>query len=112
MRWRKRILLAAIRLKDNAFEQIVAPPAAAAQPGASSAPLAVMNLLPIQNDLLEHESQLIALWAKFHTERLALAHDRGMLPATDWKSFYDQIDGQPATKPVATPPPVSKSAPR
>jgi hypothetical protein len=109
----KRSLMLAIRVEDQVFERMIAPPALNDRPP-SRASLQTLDWLPKQAQVIESENQLVTHWITFHAEQLALARDLRMLPARDWKSFYDQIDGQTTAKPgpSATPPPVRKAPPR
>ena len=84
-----RQLLLAIRTKDQVFEQIMAPP----PPGVI---VKVPDLIALDAQVLESENQLVALWASFHAGRLGLARDLRLLPGHDWKSFRDQIQGEPS----------------
>ena len=89
-------MLLAIQRKDEAFELMMAP--------VSRGDVAkIPDLIALHSQLLQSEDKLVALWASFHAERVALERNLRILPANDWRTFYDQIDGQPATKPGAAP---------
>jgi hypothetical protein len=103
----KRAYLLALRMKDAAFESLIAPPTTA---NPRSAFEQTRDLLNLDAEVVAHKDGLATVWASFHAERLALARDLGTLPASDWKSFYSQIDSQLATRP--TPSPTSKGTPR
>jgi hypothetical protein len=82
----------AIRLRDQTFERLLAPPPAVA---ASRSGL-VVGLLEQLIQVRETQDRLIELWTSFRAERLVLYHDMGVLPYTDWKTFYADL----ATGPV------------
>jgi hypothetical protein len=110
----------AIRLKDQAFERLVAPPAGVV----SSRSLLVEGLIEHVTQVLKAEDRLVALWTSFRTERLALDRDLGELPYNDWHSFYadlsagtDAAEAVPAVPPKpragnAPPPPTPPAPPR
>jgi hypothetical protein len=82
--WRR-----ALEAKDQAFEQLLAPP----RPGAV---VQVPDLIGLHAGILQSEARLVALWASYHAERLALARDLRVMPARDWPSFLAQVAGSPA----------------
>jgi len=103
----KRRYELAIRLRDQAFERMQAPPAGAST---SRSPL-LQALLEQDVQLLEAEDRLIALWTSFRTERLALYRDLGALPCNDWNAFYADLSAAPAApKPVPAAPPKPAAA--
>ena len=53
-------------------------------------------MIELHGQLLESENQLVALWASYRTERLALGRDLHIVPGHDWNSFLAQIQGEPA----------------
>jgi Outer membrane efflux protein len=89
----KKNLILQIRLKDQAFEQILAPPqaGAGAQGLAQSANAATQtsNLIGFQNGLIQSEIQLINNWASFELNRLTLYRDIGTLPYDEWEAFSE-----------------------
>jgi hypothetical protein len=89
----KRNLILQIRLKDQAFEQIVAPPQAGAgtQGLAQSANAATQttNLIGFQNGLIGGEITLINTWAAYELARLVLYRDIGTLPYDEWEAFSE-----------------------
>jgi hypothetical protein len=82
----KRNFILSIRQKDQAFEQIVAPPAGV---GTSQAPLQTTNLINFQNGLVGNENGLVTNWYQFQSARLALYRDLGTLPFDEWEAFYE-----------------------
>lgn len=89
----KRNLVLQIRLKDQAFEQIVAPPqaGAGAQGLAQTANAATQtnNLIGFQNGLIGGESTLLNQWAAYELARLTLYRDIGTLPYDEWEAFSE-----------------------
>lgn len=88
----------ALRQKDQAQEQLVAPPPSG-KPGPATD--LVLNLVGYQRQLRETEDRLVSLWARYQSERLALYRDLGALPYTDWPSFLASLSARPA--PAAPP---------
>jgi len=90
---RKNFTLA-VRLKDQAFEQIIAPPQGAAGGGGGTAQTAqaatqTNNLISFQQRLLNLENTLIANWLAYETARLALYRDLGTLPFDEWEAYRE-----------------------
>jgi hypothetical protein len=100
----------AVRLRDQAFERLVAPPS----PAVTSRSSLVQGVIEHQKLIVEAQDRLIDLWTSFRAERLALYHDLGMLPHQDWKSFYADLSAVAATAPPADravrPQPTSRGA--
>ena len=115
-------LILNIRLKDQAFEQIVAPPqaGAGAQSLAQSANAAAQttNLIQFQNGLVNSEIQLIQNWAQFQIARLTLYRDIGTLPYDEWEAFSELFPaeyhgpslgpGTGHTRPAPAAPPIEE----
>ncbi len=113
----KRNLILAIRLKDQAFEQIIAPPTA--QAGNQAAALQTTNLINFQQTVVTAENTLISTWYQYQTQRLQVYRDLGILPFDEWEAF-DEIfppdrsggsftaavdrDGRPAVARAVKPP--------
>ena len=75
-----------IRVRDQAFEQIVAPPA----PGAAAqGAVQTNNLLGAQNGLLGSKNNLVTTWYNYQVARLSLYRDLGTLPFDEWEAFYE-----------------------
>jgi hypothetical protein len=83
----KKNFILAIRQKDQAFEQIIAPPAAAA--GTNQAPLQTTNLIQFQGTLVNNENGLVTFWYNYQSQRLQLYRDLGTLPFDEWEAFYE-----------------------
>jgi hypothetical protein len=91
----KRNLVLTIRQKDQAFEQIVAPPAGAAVAGTSQAPLQTTNLINFQQQLIQLENQLVTFWYNYQQARLIIFRDIGTLPIDEWEAFRELFSDQP-----------------
>jgi len=94
-----------VRQKDQALEQILAPPAAAG--GGSQAPLQVTNLVGFQNSLVQSENALVTSWYQYQLFRLQVYRDLGTLPIDEWEAFDELFpelrnaggDGASASRP-------------
>jgi hypothetical protein len=120
----KRCYELAIRLKDQAFERLVAP--APPSPVVTSRSSLVSAVIEQETRIVQAQDRLIWLWTSFRAERLALYHDLGVLPYQDWKSFYADLSAAPVVAlpgvPVVAPrqaaavndpqPPVPPAPPR
>src|SRR5262249_22703766 len=80
-----------VRLKDQAFEQIVAPPGGGSQALAQSANAAAQttNLLNFQRAAFGSQSGLIAAYQQYQTNRLIFYRDIGTLPYDEWEAFSE-----------------------
>jgi hypothetical protein len=110
-----------VRLKDQAFEQIVAPPAGGTQNLAQSANAATQttNLLTFQGQLIGAMLALTNGWQFYQTQRLIVYRDIGILPYDEWEAFSELYPAQyhgpiighaPASGPGFTPPPEARTA--
>ena len=94
----KRNLILNIRLKDQAFEQIVAPPQAGAgtQSLAQSANAATQttNLIGFQSTLIHSEITLTTLYQQYQLARLTVYRDIGTLPYDEWEAFSELFPTQ------------------
>ena len=88
----KRRYRLAIRVKDEAFERLTAPPA----PPSRSRSSLLEAVIDDQSEVSAAQARLIALWTSFRAVRLALYHDLGVLPYNDWKSFLADLRAVPA----------------
>jgi hypothetical protein len=86
----KRSYELAVRLKDQSFERMISP-----------SPTAVSGRSPKLDGLLESvaqirriEDRLVTLWTSFRAERLTLYRELGVLPYTDWASFYKDLSAE------------------
>jgi len=108
----KRSYELAIRMRDQAFERLLAPSVGVIS---SRSPL-LEGLIEQVTQLLSVEARLAALWTSFRAERLALYRDLGVLPCNDWNSFYADLSaGRVAddTVPAVLPKPgAAKDAPQ
>ncbi len=83
----QRNLVQSVRLKDQAFETIVAPPQATA---GNQAALQTTNLIQFQNSVVGNENALVTTWYNYQTQRLQVYRDLGILPIDEWEAF-DEI---------------------
>lgn len=87
----KAQLILNIRLKDQAFEQIVAPPQTGAQALAQSANAATQtsNLINFQGQLIGSELTLLNAFRSYQAARLTVYRDIGTLPYDEWEAFSE-----------------------
>jgi hypothetical protein len=78
----------AFRLRDQSFERMHAP---AYGPSRSQS---LERLLVILNDEVDAEDQIVHLWTNFCAERLRLYRELGVMPFTDWASFYADLSAR------------------
>ena len=119
----KRNLVLNIRLKDQAFEQIIAPPQAATGQGlaqTANAATQTTNLINFQNTLFSSEIALITAYETYQLARLTVYRDIGILPYDEWEAFSEifpaeyrgpslgpgtsNTNGKPASAATAEPP--------
>jgi hypothetical protein len=117
----KRNFELSVRLKDQAFEQIIAPPAGGTQNLAQGANAAVQttNLLTFQSNLVRAMLSLTNGWQSYQTQRLIVYRDIGILPYDEWEAFSELFPAQyhgpiighaPAGGAGFTPPPEARTA--
>jgi hypothetical protein len=111
-----------VRLKDQAFEQIIAPPAGGTQALAQTANAAAQttNLLNFQQQMIQAQLALTNGWQFYQTQRLIVYRDIGILPYDEWEAFselfpseyHGPIIGHAAANgpPGFTPPPAAAAA--
>ncbi len=110
-----------VRLKDQAFEAIIAPPAGGTQNLAQSANAATQttNLLTFQRNLITAMLALTNGWQAYQTNRLIVYRDIGNLPYDEWEAFSELFPSQyrgpiighaPAGGTGFTPPPEARAA--
>jgi hypothetical protein len=84
----RRNFVLTVRQKDQAFEQIIAPPAAAAAGGINTnGAIQTTNLVQFQGRLIGLENSLVSTWLAFQLQRLQLYRDIGTLPYDEWEAF-------------------------
>jgi hypothetical protein len=85
-----------VRLKDQSFEQIVAPPAGGTQALAQSANAATQttNLLNFQTNVITAMLALTNGWQSYQTARLIVYRDIGILPYDEWEAFSELFPAQ------------------
>lgn len=102
---RKNLVLT-IRQKDQAFEQIIAPPQGGGGLNTNAA-LQTTNLINFQNSLIQIENNLVSTWYGYQSLRLQIYRDLGTLPFDEWEAFHELFpaepigDGNDATPPGA-----------
>ena len=115
----KRIYELNMRLKDQSFEQIVAPPAGGTQALAQNASAATQttNLLNFQRATYTAQVALTTSYQTYEQYRLTFYRDIGTLPYDEWEAFSElfpteyhgpiigHADGNPGPTPGATAPP-------
>jgi hypothetical protein len=110
-----------VRLKDQSFEQIIAPPAAGGGGLAQSVNAATQttNLLNFQTQLIGAMLALTNGWQFYQTQRLIVYRDIGILPYDEWEAFSELYPAQyhgpiighaPAGGAGFTPPPEARTA--
>jgi hypothetical protein len=111
-----------VRLKDQSFEQIIAPPAGGTQALAQSANAAAQttNLLNFQISLVNAQLSLTNGWQTYQTQRLIVYRDIGILPYDEWEAFSELFPSEyhgpilghaaAAGPPGFTPPPATPPA--
>jgi len=88
----KQNLILNIRLKDQAFEQIIAPPQAQTGQGlaqSANAATQTTNLITFQNTLFTSEVTLTQQYQAFQAARLTVYRDIGILPYDEWEAFSE-----------------------
>lgn len=85
----KRNFILQARVKDQSFEQIVAPAAAGAGGNVANAAAQTQNLLTAQNQLINQENNLVSTWLSYQSNRLALYRDLGTLPYDEWEAYRE-----------------------
>jgi hypothetical protein len=98
----KRNFVLYARQKDQAFENIIAPPQGG-QGGAAggggtgsgnagtnaSGAIQTQNLISAQSGLIQIENNLITQWYLYQQARLIVYRDLGNLPYDEWEAFYE-----------------------
>jgi hypothetical protein len=112
-----------VRLKDQSFEQIVAPPAGGTQSLAQSANAATQttNLLSFQRTAYQSQLGLIQAYESYQTQRLIFYRDIGTLPYDEWEAFRELFPSEyhqpalsyagPGSRPPASPEAPPEAAP-
>jgi hypothetical protein len=100
----KRNFILTIRQKDQAFEQIIAPPAGAAGAINTNAALQTTNLINFQQSLIGLENGLVTTWYNYETLRMQIYRDLGTLPIDEWEAFHELFPAEPyGGEPIAPP---------
>jgi hypothetical protein len=83
----ERNLVLSVRVKDQSFEQIVAPP----QPNVTAnGATNTLNLIQAQGNVIGNENTLVTQWYQYQLYRLQVYRDLGILPIDEWEAF-DEI---------------------
>jgi hypothetical protein len=93
----RRNFVLVIRQKDQALEQIIAPPqqvggaggAGAQGGGGGQGALQTTNLINFQSSLLNLENTLVRSWQTYQLYRLQTYRDLGILPYDEWEAFRE-----------------------
>ena len=78
-------LVLTIRQKDQAFEQIIAPPASTNVN--NNAATQTLSLISAQTGVINNENSLVNLWYQYQVQRLQVYRDLGTLPYDEWEAF-------------------------
>ena len=78
-------LVLTIRQKDQAFEQIIAPPASTNVN--NNAATQTLSLISAQSGVINNENSLVQLWYQYQVQRLQVYRDLGTLPYDEWEAF-------------------------
>ncbi|MDR3636215.1 MAG: TolC family protein [Isosphaeraceae bacterium] len=89
------------RIKDQAFEQLVAPPQPGGGGNVANAAIQTQNLVNAQNSLIGTETALITTWYNYQSARLALYRDIGILPYDEWEAFRALFSTEEYTRDVS-----------
>ncbi len=81
----ERNLVLTVSQKDQAFEQIIAPPQGAN--AGNQAPTQTLNLINAQAGVINNENSLVSTWYNFQIQRLSVYRDLGILPFDEWEAF-------------------------
>lgn len=85
----KQVFVLVLRQKDQAQEQIVAPPPVGAAVNSASAAAQTINLISFQSSIFSSQGNLIANWINYQLYRLQLFRDLGTMPYDEWEAFYE-----------------------
>ncbi|WP_165218948.1 hypothetical protein [Aquisphaera insulae] len=88
----KRNLILNVQLKDQAFEQIIAPPQGGTSGGvglAANAATQTNNLVGFHRSVIQSEQSLINAFQAYQAARLTVYRDIGTLPYDEWEAFSE-----------------------
>ncbi|HWE37173.1 MAG TPA: hypothetical protein VG406_11455 [Isosphaeraceae bacterium] len=80
----------AVRIVHQTIEQIFAPPPEGGGPALNAVPL-VHDLVRARRDVFEMEDRMVASWAAYQSDRLALVRELGLQVGRDWESYLAEI---------------------
>jgi hypothetical protein len=99
----KRNLVLTVRQKDQALEQIVAPPAGAAGQGQqANAATQTNNVISAQGRVLGIQNALVIAWLQYELQRLQLYRDLGVLPYDEWEAFHELFPTESLSRSTAS----------
>ncbi len=78
-------LVITVRQKDQAFEQIIAPPSGTNVNANAAAQ--TLSLIQAQGGVINNENSLVNLWNSYQIQRLQVYRDLGTLPFDEWEAF-------------------------
>ena len=81
----QRNLVLTVSQKDQAFEQIIAPPTGTQ--GNVNAATQTLNLIQAQGGVITNENNLVSNWYTYQVQRLQVYRDLGILPFDEWEAF-------------------------
>ncbi len=93
----KRLFVISMRVKDQAQEQIVAPP----QPGQNTVALVAAqtnNLINFQSNFFGAQNNLVSTWTNYELYRLQLYRDLGIMPYDEWEALYELFPPKSVTE--------------
>jgi hypothetical protein len=98
----KRNFVLQVRQKDQAFEQIIAPPQSLE--GSSQGAIQTQNLIQSQSGILRLENGLVSNWLSYQQARLTLYRDLGTLPYDEWEAYHELFPPKPDRPGPGSPP--------
>lgn len=90
-----------LRQRDQALQQLIAPPDQGAGGGgfnpnlAASQATQTLNFIQSLNNILIQQNNLIQLWVSYQSLRLALYRDLGIMPFDEWEAYYELFASNP-----------------
>ncbi|GIW88482.1 MAG: hypothetical protein KatS3mg108_2806 [Isosphaeraceae bacterium] len=90
-----------LRQRDQALQQLIAPPDQGAGAGgfnpnlAASQATQTLNFIQSLNNILVQQNSLIQLWVNYQSLRLALYRDLGIMPFDEWEAYYELFASNP-----------------
>jgi hypothetical protein len=85
----KRSFILSIRQKDQAQEQLIAPPAGAGGGQQSQAAVQTQNVIQAQGNVIRSQNALLQIWVNYVTQRMVIYRDLGIVPFDEWEAYYE-----------------------